>query len=356
MLADPAPKRRAEVVKKVAAELNGQRLSETELKIAMDVLRAMAADTEVAVRQSVAESLSRSGELPHDLALKLAHDEVSVAQPLLEGSPVLTDQDLIAILADGNGAKQIAIARRPEVSEQVSAAIVDTGNAAAVVTLVENDGAEMTERLYDRALKRYSKFETVKSAMVHRAQLPVAIAERLVAMVSDKLKVELVTRHALPAETATDIILEARERATLGLLSEEQRSANAAALVRQLHSAGRLTPSLMLRALCTGDIQFVEEAFAEVSGLSTEKASMLVHDGGQLGLKAIYKKCSFPEVLFPAFRVAVDVFHETQFDGGPRDRERFARRMLERILTQYQEMEVGDLDYLLAKLGKLEAA
>jgi hypothetical protein len=67
-------------------------------------------------------------------------------------------------------------------------------------------------------------------------------------------------------------------------------------------------------------------------------------------------KCRFPEALYPAFRVAVDVIHETDLDGGEHDRERFARRVIERVLTQYQTIDVADLDYLLGKLKKLEAA
>ncbi len=59
-----------------------------------------------------------------------------------------------------------------------------------------------------------------------------------------------------------------------------------------------------------------------------------------------------PEVLYPAFRVAFDVFHETQFDGGEHDRERFERRMLERILTQYEGLAADDIDYMLDRLGK----
>ena len=110
------------------------------------------------------------------------------------------------------------------------------------------------------------------------------------------------------------------------------------------------------RALCTGDLRFVEDAMAEISGTSSEKASLLIHDAGNLGLKALYKKCAFPESLYPAFRVAVDIINETGFDGGHHDRERFSRRVIERILTKHQSMESSDLDYLLGKLKKLEAA
>jgi uncharacterized protein (DUF2336 family) len=356
LLTNPAPDQRARVVGQLAIDIDSGRLSATEWQLALDIMRAMAADAEIMVRRAVAASMKSSENLPHEIALRLARDDVSVALPVLENSQVLSDDDLISILADGNGAKQVAIARRPQVSETVASAIVDTGNAAAVTTLVSNDGAALTEPLLKKTLDRYSQFETVKAAMVHRDQLPVTITERLVSLVSEKLKLTLAARHRLPADVATDIILDARERATVSLLSQNTSNEDAHALIQQLHASGRLTPSLVLRALCSGDMRFVEDAMAEIAGTSAERASLLIHDAGRLGLKALYMKCRFPEALYPAFRVAVDVIHETDFDGGEHDRERFARRVIERVLTQYQSIDVADLDYLLGKLKKLEAA
>jgi len=223
------------------------------------------------------------------------------------------------------------------------------------VTLVENEGADLNEDLYDRTLRRYSRFETIKSAMVHRSILPVTIAERLVAMVSDKLKVELVSRHAMSADAATDVIVGARERATMELLDDGQAVGDTKALIRQLHASERLTPSLMLRVCAPAMCFSLKRPSRKVAGIASDKAAKLIHDGGPLGFKAIYKKCAFPEILFPAFRVAIDVFHETG-PQAPQDRESFTRRVMERVLTQYENMEVGDLDFLLARLAKLEAA
>lgn len=355
LLADPAPARRAKVVQQLAVDIDTGRLSQAEWTIALDILRAMAADAEMIVRHAVATSLKHSKFLPHDVAVKLANDEPNVAQPILESSPVLTDEDLMSVLAEGNGTKQIAIARRPEVSTVVAAAVIDTGNAAAVTTLVGNEGAALDEDLLQRTLERYGRFETVKAAMVHRSELPVTISERLVALVSDRLKVVLAARHALPAELASDIILEARERATIGLIAKNTPAQDTQALVAQLHARGRLTPSLILRALCMGDIRFTEDALAEAAGVSVEKASLLIHDGGPLGLKALYKKTKFPEPMYAAFRVAIDMFHEQPFDGTLHDRERFTKAVIERVLTKYREIETGDLDFLLAKLAKLAA-
>jgi uncharacterized protein (DUF2336 family) len=354
LLKDPRPETRVDVARKVATGLDQSELSDAEKRLAIDILRAMARDAETRVRHAIAETLKSSEAMPHDVALILAKDEAIVAAPVLQSSPMLTDEDLIAVLAEGQGAKQVAVAGRVQVSETVSAAVVASGNAAAVTTLVANDGAKISEQTFGEALDRYAEFETIKSNLVMRAELPATIAERLVAMVSDKLKVELVQRRPVSPELAADVLLAAREQATIKILPGV--ASELPLLIRQLKNKGRLTPSLVLRALCTGDMRFFEEAIAQMAGVSTAKAALLIHDAGPLGLKAIFKRTAIPGVYFPAFRVAVDVVGQTEMDPAPGGRERFERRVIERILTQYQDMEVGDLDYLLGKLAAVQEA
>ncbi len=46
---------------------------------------------------------------------------------------------------------------------------------------------------------------------------------------------------------------------------------------------------------------------------------------------------------------------ELDFDGLTGDRMRFRQRMVERILTQYADVEGEDLDYLIAQLSRRAA-
>ena len=179
----------------------------------------------------------------------------------------------------------------------------------------------------------------VQSAMVNRASLPVTVAERLVALVSENLRDELVKRHELPAAMTTDIILQSRERATISLSSDSSVD-DVMILARQLNDNGRLTPSITLRALCMGDITFFECAMATRAGVTLDNARRLIHDRGPLGLRAIFDKARLPPAQFMAVRAALDVSRETQMDGGENDRERYARRMIERIMTQYDDLGV----------------
>jgi len=47
--------------------------------------------------------------------------------------------------------------------------------------------------------------------------------------------------------------------------------------------------------------------------------------------------------------------NQAEYDGGENDRERLISRMIQRILTQYENVGADNLDYLLRKLGRIAA-
>ena len=186
--------------------------------------------------------------------------------------------------------------------------------------------------------------------MVKRAALPITVTERLVTLVSENLKDYLVTHHEVSPAMAADIVLQSRERTVISLAGGSSEK-ELEKMVTQMYQNKRLTPSIILRALCLGDLAFFEVALAVLANVPVMNARILIHDGGRLGLKSLYDKSSLSARFLPAVRVAVDVLHETQMDGGEHDRERYRARVIERILTQYEDFGQEDLDYLLDKLG-----
>ena len=263
---------------------------------------------------------------------------------------MLTDEDLIDLVRVGSSIKQEAIASRPNLTETVSDALITHAEEPAVVVLMGNNTATIAEDTFHRAVTRFAQSDNVKEAMVKRETLPITVAERMVTMVSKALQNHLVKAHDLAPETAANIVLRSREHAiirlSLGASDDELRL-----MIAQMHRNGRLTPSLILRALCTGDIAFFEAAMAAKSEVPLENAQILIHDPSRRGLAALYRKAAMPETLFVAVRAAVDVVDELRFDGEARDLERFRSRVITRVLTLVETVDAADADYLLDKLG-----
>ena len=186
--------------------------------------------------------------------------------------------------------------------------------------------------------------------MVKRNELPITITEKLVSLVTGELFDHLVNNHELPPQLAIDLAMGSRERATLDIVEQASKQNDVKRFVQQLNLNGRLTPSLLMRGLCLGHMDFVEHAMAELAGISHQRIWLLIHDSGPLGLKAAFDRAGLPPRLFPSFRAAVDVYHHMEREGGVEDRIIFRTRMLERTLTLFQAIPKDDLDYLLEKL------
>jgi uncharacterized protein (DUF2336 family) len=181
------------------------------------------------------------------------------------------------------------------------------------------------------------------------------VAERLAFMVSEKLQDYLVSHHSLSANVAADLVLQSRERTIVEMASgssEEEMEK----LVAQMNENGRLTPSIILRALCMGDVLFFEAALAVRAGIPLLNARILIHDGGQLGMKTLYDRATMPPNMMPVIRAALDVVHETEMDGAAHDMERYRARVIERVLTQFEDVGSDDFEYLLNKLGDIMTA
>jgi uncharacterized protein (DUF2336 family) len=350
LLSEPSAETRAELAAKVAANLDTAALTEAEIALARDIVRILARDVEATVRAALSSGLRHARDLPHDIALKLAQDIDEVALPVLADSLVLTDEDLAAIVRQGSAGKQETIAGRADLTEAVSDALIAHAAEPAVARLMTNGSAAIAEASLDRAATRFAGSDAVKQAMVLRPSLPIAVADRLVTMVSREWQAQLAKRHALPPAAAADIVLASREQAILQLSAGASDTA-LHAMISHMHRNGRLTPTLILRALCTGDIAFFEAAMAVRGGVKLANAQRLIHDPSRNGLAALYGKAELPESLFGAVRAAVDVVAETGFDGNPRDLERFRARVIARVLTTAETLDAEDADYLIDKLG-----
>lgn len=356
LMTDPSPDARVETAEKVSKAFYGGELSDAERSLAAEIFRIMVLDAEVRVREALSINLKSSPALPKDVALSLAKDLESVALPVLEFSTVLDDTDLIDIVRSSGADKQVAVAKRASVSNNLANALIDHGRTGKVVaTLVNNPGADLKNIDLEKAFAKHGGDTQVSNSLVSRPNVPLTISEKIVARVSEALREHLLSHREIPAEMAADLVLQARERATAGLLPPGIKSADVVDLVKQLRDNQRLTPSLILRTLCTGDIAFFEASLAVLANMPIVSARVLIHDEGKLGLQSLYQRTPLPANLFPAFRVAFDVAREMDYDGGDNDRQRFSARVIERVLTQFEDIGNDNLEYLMKKLQQLAA-
>lgn len=346
------PDERALAAHKLCRSIDRSVLSEEEREVAHDILRVMAADAAELVRRAMAVTLKNSLALPPDVANRLARDVESVSLPIISFSPVFTDTDLAEIVKVGGPVRQMAVAKRPKLSSKITTLLVEQGSEDVVATVCANDNARFSEVALQKALDRFSKSEQVLQAVAYRSALPLAVTERLIEMVGEQLRDHILTSHALSPERTMELILGATERATIDLVDQAGRAADPKGFVAHLNKMGRLSPSLILRALAHGHMTFFEWAVAELAGVPHHRTWLMIHDAGPLGLKAICERAGLPSRLYSAFRAGVDAFHGLEFDGRAHDRERFQEHMIQRFLTSSHIASREDSEYLLERMDR----
>jgi uncharacterized protein (DUF2336 family) len=170
LIDEPSAEARADTAARVAQVFAAPSLTERERAIAQDVLSTLACDTEVQVRRALAENVKDNPDLPPELAKRLARDVAEVATPILEFSTVFSDDELLSVIFAESNQHQAAIARRKQVPEHLSAALVECGDENVVATLMQNTTAVVADKTVHRALDRFGAVEQVNAAIVHRPQ------------------------------------------------------------------------------------------------------------------------------------------------------------------------------------------
>lgn len=275
-------------------------------KMAYEAIEILARDQAARVRQVLSEALKDLADAPPAIIRRLARDaELIVSEPVLSFSPVLTDEDLIEIIA-GNppqGARA-AIARRKGLREKVSDAIVGADDVDAVAALLANHSAQIREETLDRIVGRAVDIEAWHEPLVRRPVLPRKAAVRIARFVADSLIDQLEERQDLSMDVLEEIRAVVQKRIEDGDLPEPgarkkeklakgkakpaagEEAADPLERARALHKQGRLDEDAVAAATRGGNRAFVVAALAVRSGLPREVVEKGFQDRSAKGIAA----------------------------------------------------------------------
>jgi len=203
---DVDPEVRAELAQKIGRLLPDLLAPERErvCELTLETLRRLASDQLVRVRKILAAEIKSHPCVPRDVILALASDvEETVSVPILEYSPLLSDADLLEIIASARAQNALsAIARRRGVSERVSELIVASLDVTAVAALLSNPNASIRENTMGRIIDHAEAIEAWQGPLVARSDLSMRALRRIAGFVGVSLLRQLTERHGLDGETA----------------------------------------------------------------------------------------------------------------------------------------------------------
>lgn len=294
----------------LAPHLQAGQLSQIE-KMTEECLEALARDHATEIREILSDALKSLPNAPHSVINALARDvELSVAGPVLQHSPILTEEDLLDIIMMGPVAGAMScIASRVDVSAAVADAIARSDDEAAITSLLANNSAQIREETLDRILDQAPSHEPWHAPLVRRPRLPARAVARLATFVADNLLKALQERTDLDPEAIrqlTDVVRQRVGRSAAaprggglvdfgeealgggaggGLVDfggvgtpkgEEKPQERPSEKAARLNKEGKLTEKLIEGSMVEGDRGFVMAALAELAGIPMDVVDRII--------------------------------------------------------------------------------
>ena len=273
---------RAELAVKIARLMPGlsQRESAQIFAQTIETLECLARDAAVRVRAILADEIKALDCIPKNVVLALARDlHAVVAVPILQYSPLLSDADLIEIVACAQVQEILtAIASRKPVSEDVSDRLVQSLDVSAVAALLVNRDAKIRKDTMDRIVEQAEEINAWHMPLALRADLSARAVRRIGALVGAGLIERLAARNDLSEETRLHLNRELRARLTEAETSQDGQG-TAADAIALAQKEGRLDGCFVEQAAQAGRRELVILALAKLAHVSEQTVKKILSSG-----------------------------------------------------------------------------
>ena len=277
----------------------------SEIDLFGDVMGAISSDLETEIRQDIAGRMANLPNPPQNLLNQLAQDEIAVAAPVLSQSPALSDETLIEITKNQSQDHMLAVTKRPEVSEHVSASIVEHGDDSIVASLLENEGATIDRPTMEQVVERAATSEVLHKPIVNRSSTPSDLLNEMFFVVSSKLKKEILEINENLDEAALDAVIdESHEKFAspdTGLKSPAEKAIDEAEEFRNLNE------SFLVELLKNRQLAEFLFGFARLTGIDVQTAKRILQDRSAEALAIACKASRFDRATFSTFVLLTDV-------------------------------------------------
>lgn len=304
---------RLSIVKQMSDLAMSEDVVTSELEIVQTLFEELSGDTCLPIRVEIAKTISHIYYFSRHLVLKMAEDSAPVAQYILCYSQHLSAIDLVEYANANNVDKQLAIANRRDLPNEVVAALIEHGTDSVVLDIIKNTTANLTADNLRQIYINFNQQDEIRGLLFDRADLPADLRELITFDMSKQLESYVVDSKWLDEKQASNLAQKTYEIAVVDIsdtLSDEQM----ALYIRGLSDEDRLTPSLILRSVTTGYMRFFEHALSYLAGLPIQKLHSLLHNPSATARNALFNRSKLPVDLYPILTLSLDVYKQMKLE------------------------------------------
>jgi uncharacterized protein (DUF2336 family) len=328
---------RGKLAQQLADFLTDPGVSEAERNQVVPAVLKLSVDPVKDIRRSLAQSLQGFAGLHADVVFSIIADDDDIALPFLRETPALSHWHMLAVLRVGDELRQEIIARRPDLSAEAMAYMVRAASLEVCMALFKNPTVRFDDRAYHTLYERFGSAADLVELLLGRADLPLDIRILQAKFASNRMRQLMAERGWVAVSDASQLVEDAEETAILRILVEASQ-AELAQAIPFLVNKKLLTPSLIVRAAAIGEMKVVHWSLAHLAGVSLPRASDMMFGRGLMGLRSLHGKAGLPPSCYWLLQAACDVVKDGREEGIALEPESFGRRLIEALMTRYENM------------------
>ena len=331
---------RCKLAAQLAEFLGDPESSEIDRNQVVPVVLKLAVDPVKAVRRALADGLARIPDLHADIVFSLIADEDDIALPFLSSTPALNHWHMLAVLRVGDESRQRVVVLRHDVSAEAFAYAVKAGSLETCLALFDNRFVQFDDVAYRTLYIRFGQVPEMSELLISRTDLPLDLRIMQAKRASNRMHQLMAEKGWIAANDAADLVADAEDTAILRILVEASNQELAQA-IPFLVSKNMLIPSIILRAAAIGEMKVVQWSLAHLSNVTLARAQELMFGRGLVGLKSLLNKSGLPQSCYGLLQAACDVVKDAREEKLPLDPEAFGRRLIEALMTRYENMQTS---------------
>lgn len=266
---EPSGDKRRELLRSMASLFvdKEQDYSDRELNLFGEVIGDLLDQVDREGRIELSRKIATRDRAIGALHVRLAEDEIAVAEPVLRDCTLFDDETLADIASRASQDHLDAIAKRAALSARVTAVLVERGEPRVVCAVTRNLGADLSKAAFDRIIDKAAADAELQAAVSYRADMPLASAARALKVLPPEHRDRLAALMAEESGAETEPVGKAEAAARTLKIAQSKHRLQTESIVAQIRDGHLDLESVIVRLARENRYQNLARVLGEAARL-----------------------------------------------------------------------------------------
>lgn len=297
---ETSSEKRRELMGRVADHFveGSDKYTNRELNLFSDVMTQLLTEVDHDGRRNLSEKIADIADTPRDLTMALARDEIGIAQPVLERSPVLNNDDLQMLAQQQSKEHRLSISRRDHLDEQVTDVLIEHGELEVLQNVSGNKTARISHWGFDRLSTHASEDGQILQNLSTRHDLTLDAAKNVMPLLDPAAQQKLLNIMEEGGNQLDELIGKAARKTSEKKIDKAKKRLETKALISAI-KAGTNSLDNVIMILCGEDRPMdCAAVLSSVSGMpEPQVANALLKFNGET-ISLLCKALDLSEIAF----------------------------------------------------------